>query len=100
MIRTYAAMTLLSTVLLIAATAFPQSSDRLPVTDAEKIADVLRAGPAFITKDATVLDRPSARGDEYRLLPKGLNEWAATPYRQAERRKVGHATVRACSARQ
>src|SRR6266853_2765659 len=44
---------LLTTVLLTAATAFAQSSDRLPVTDAEKIADALRAGPAFVTKDAT-----------------------------------------------
>ena len=27
-----------------------------PATDAEKIADALRAGPSFITKDATILD--------------------------------------------
>ena len=39
MIRTNTAMKLLTTVLLTAATAFAQSSDRLPVTDAEKIAD-------------------------------------------------------------
>ena len=50
-------MTLLTTILLASATAaFAKSSDRLPVTDAEKIADALRAGPAFITTDATLLD--------------------------------------------
>jgi hypothetical protein len=79
MIRTDAAMKLLTTVLLTAATAFAQSSDRLPVTDAEKIADALRAGPVFITKDATLLDWPSAPGGEYRLLRKGSNEWTCLP---------------------
>jgi hypothetical protein len=69
-------MTLVTTVLLAAATAaFAKSSDRLPVTDAEKIADALRAGPKFITKDATLLDWPSVRGGEYRVLRKGSNEW-------------------------
>lgn len=43
-------MMLLTSVLLFAATALAQSSDRLPVTDAQKIADALRAGPEFITK--------------------------------------------------
>jgi hypothetical protein len=52
-------MKLLTTVLLTVATAFAQSSDRLPVTDAEKIADALRAGPAFITKDAFVIQNGS-----------------------------------------
>ena len=52
----------LPTILLTAAAVFAQSSDRLPVTDAEKITDALRAGPAFITKDATLLDWPSAPG--------------------------------------
>jgi hypothetical protein len=51
----------------------------LPVTDAEKIADALRAGPAFITKDATVLDWPSASGGEYRVLRRGSNEWTCLP---------------------
>jgi hypothetical protein len=52
---------------------------RLPVTAAEKIADALRAGPVFITKDATLLDWPSAPGGEYRLLRKGSNEWTCLP---------------------
>ena len=77
--RLYAAMTLLTIVLMTVATAFAQSSDRLPVTDAEKIADALRGGPAFITQDATVRDWPSAPGGEYRLLRKGSNEWTCLP---------------------
>jgi hypothetical protein len=77
--RPYAVITLLTTVLLTVATAFAQSSDRLPVTDAEKIADALRGGPAFITRDATLRDWPSAPGGEYRLLRKGSNEWACLP---------------------
>jgi len=58
MIRTNVWMKLLTSVLLTAVTAFAQSSDRLPVTDAEKIVDALRGGPAFITEDATVRDWP------------------------------------------
>ena len=79
MIRTNAAMMLLTTVLLTVAAVFAQSSDRLPVTDPEKIADALRAGPAFITKDATVLDWPPNPGGEYRVLRKGSNEWTCLP---------------------
>ena len=79
MIRAEIAMKLVATLVLTVATAFAQSSDRLPVTDAEKIAGALRAGPAFITKDATVLDWPSAPGGEYRLLRKGSNEWTCLP---------------------
>jgi hypothetical protein len=79
MICTDAAMKLLTTVLFTVGTASAQSLDRLPVTDAQKIADALRAGPRFITKDATLLDWPSAAGGEYRLLRKGSNEWTCLP---------------------
>lgn len=79
MIRPYGAMTLVISVLLSVAAAFAQSSGQLPVTDAEKIADALRAGPAFITRDATLLDWPSEPGGEYRLLRKGSNEWTCLP---------------------
>jgi len=72
-------MKLLASVLLTAVTAFPQSSDRLPVTDAEKIADALRGGPAFITKDATVLDWPSSPGGEFRVLRTGTSAWTCLP---------------------
>lgn len=79
MIRAKVGIKLLTTALLTVFTAFAQSSDRLPVTDAEKIADALRAGPSFITKDATVLDWPSTPGGEYRILRKGSNEWTCLP---------------------
>jgi len=72
-------MKLLTTVVLTAGTAFPQSSDRLPMTDAEKIAEALRAGPAFITKDATVLDWPSSPGGEFRVLRAGTSAWTCLP---------------------
>jgi hypothetical protein len=45
-----------------------------PTTDAEKIADALRAGPKFITENATILDWPTTKGGEYRILRKGTNE--------------------------
>jgi hypothetical protein len=72
-------MKLLTTLLLAATAACTLSADRLPVTDAEKIADALRAGPQFIVRDATLLDWPSAPGGEYRLLHKGSNEWTCLP---------------------
>jgi hypothetical protein len=50
-----------------------------PSTDAEKIADALRAGPRFITKDATLLDSPTTPGGEYRVLRQGTNEWTCLP---------------------
>jgi hypothetical protein len=79
MIRTNVWTKLLTSILFTAVSAFAQSSDRLPVTDAEKTADALRGGPAFITQDATVRDWPSAPGGEYRLLRKGSNEWTCLP---------------------
>jgi len=49
--------------LFAALTAAAQSTTQhLPVTDAEKIADALRAGPPFITDDATILDWPAKKG--------------------------------------
>jgi len=70
------ALVLLSVTLTAAAqAALPEH----PKTDADKIADALRAGPAFITKDATLLDWPSKPGDEYRVLRKGTNEWSCLP---------------------
>jgi hypothetical protein len=64
-------------IALFAATAVvaQTAQSRMPVTDAEKIADALRAGPAFVTKGATLLDWPSTPGGEYRVLRKGSNPW-------------------------
>jgi hypothetical protein len=73
-------MRLITIVLFTATTAFAQTAEsRMPITDAEKIADALRAGPVFITKEATLLDWPSTPGGEYRVLRKGSSEWTCLP---------------------
>ncbi len=42
-------MKLITILLCAAAAAFPQATEsRMPVTDAEKVADALRAGPVFV----------------------------------------------------
>jgi len=51
----------------------------VPTTDAEKIADALRAGPKFITENAMILDWPTTKGGEYRVLRKGTSEWTCLP---------------------
>ena len=56
-----------------------RAEPRMPVTDAEKIADALRAGPVSVTKDATLLDWPSTPGGEYRILRKGSSQWTCLP---------------------
>src|SRR5258707_9030381 len=51
-----------SALILLSATLAASAQTALPdhpSTDAEKIADALRAGPRFITKDATLLDWPT-----------------------------------------
>lgn len=73
-------MKLIATALLTVAASFPQTAKwRLPVTDAEKITDALRAGPMFITKDATLLDWPATPGGDYRVLRKDSNGWTCLP---------------------
>jgi hypothetical protein len=70
------ALLLLSTTLAANAQTAPPDH---PSTDADKIADALRAGPRFITKDATLLDWPTTPGGEYRVLRQGTNEWTCLP---------------------
>jgi hypothetical protein len=66
--------------LCAALTASAQSlADTLPTTDAEKIADALRAAPKFITDGATVVDYPASKDGEFRVLRKGTNEWTCLP---------------------
>ena len=61
-------------------TAGAQSmTEHLPVTDAEKIADALRAAPDFITDGATIVDYPASKGGEFRVLRKGTSEWTCLP---------------------
>jgi hypothetical protein len=49
-----------------------QRSREYPLPTPRKFADSLRAGPVFVTKNATLLDWPSTPGGEYRVLRKGL----------------------------
>jgi hypothetical protein len=65
--------------LTMAAVAFSQVASDHPSTDSAKIADAMRAGPAFITKNATILDWAQQPGSEYRVLRKGTNEWTCLP---------------------
>ena len=71
----------LSVLCLFAAlTAGAQSTtEHLPVTDAEKIADALRAAPHFITDGATIVDYPASKGGEFRVLRQGTSEWTCLP---------------------
>jgi hypothetical protein len=67
-------------LILVAATASAQTAMRdAPTTDAEKIADALRAGPDFITRDATILDWPAVKAGQYRVLRQGTSEWTCLP---------------------
>ena len=69
-------MKLMVFCLFAALTASAQSTaEHLPVTDAEKIADALRAAPDFITDGATIADYPYSKGGEFRILRKGTSEW-------------------------
>ena len=45
------------------------------ITDEKKIADAMTAGPAAITKDATIAEWPSEPGGEFNVLRKGSNGW-------------------------
>jgi hypothetical protein len=60
-------------------TTHDASASQFPTSDAAKIADALRAGPSFITKDATILDWPATQGGDYRVLRKGTSEWTCLP---------------------
>jgi hypothetical protein len=66
--------------IFVALTAGAQTSaEYLPVTNAEKIVDALRAAPDFITDGATVVDYPTRKGGEFRILRKGTSEWTCLP---------------------
>jgi hypothetical protein len=66
--------------LFAALTAGAQSTtEHLPTTDAERIADALRAAPKFITDGATIMDYPAIKGGEWRVLRKGTGDWTCLP---------------------
>lgn len=45
------------------------------MTDEEKIADAMSAGPDAITQDATIAEWPSEPGGEFNVLREGNNGW-------------------------
>jgi hypothetical protein len=67
----------------IAALAQPgANTSQHPANDKAKIADALRAGPAFITHDAVIADWPADPKDpdaEYRILRPGTSDWTCLP---------------------
>jgi hypothetical protein len=66
----------------LAGFAQTDTSLKHPVTDQQKLADALRAGPAFVTKDAFILDWPASPKDpnpEYRILRPGKSDWTCLP---------------------
>lgn len=55
-------------------------ADGAAMSDEAKISDALRAGPEFITRDATIMDWPSDLvNGRYRVLRKGTSEWTCLP---------------------
>jgi hypothetical protein len=77
---------LLGVVLITSSLAATAQMDMKPsgksVTDEQKIADALRAGPAFVTKDAVIADWPADPKDPnaaYRLLRPGKGNWTCLP---------------------
>lgn len=48
-------------------------------SDAAKIASALRAGPRFVTRNATVLDWPKQPKGEFQVLRAGSNGWTCLP---------------------
>lgn len=51
----------------------------VPHSDAEKIADALKGGPAYISQNAAVLDWPTSPTGSYRELRPGSNGWTCLP---------------------
>src|ERR1700751_3469686 len=50
-------------------------ASHLSKSDAEKIASAMRAGPKFVTQNATVLDWPTSPGGDFRVLRDGTSGW-------------------------
>ena len=67
-------------VALTAVVTYGQTpASRASRSDAEKIASAMKAGPKFVTQNATVLDWPSSPGGEFRVLRAGTSAWTCLP---------------------
>jgi len=68
--------------LSLAGFAQTDTSLKHPVTDQQKLADALRAGPDFVTKNALILDWPANPKDQnagYPVLRPGKSDWTLSP---------------------
>jgi hypothetical protein len=80
MFKLFAAVTFVATLAASAQMEMKPSGHQF--TDKEKIADALRAGPPFITKDAVLADWPAdpkAPNAVYRVLRTGKSDWTCLP---------------------
>jgi hypothetical protein len=77
--RLHAKAVIVAVLAAAVATASAQTANSHAMTDKQKIADALRAGPTFVTKDATVLDWLLKLDGEYRILRKGTGDWTCLP---------------------
>jgi hypothetical protein len=68
-------------IFMTALTYAQMPASRPSKSDAEKIASAMRAGPKFVTQNATVLDWPSSPGGEFRVLRDGTSGWSCLPGR-------------------
>jgi hypothetical protein len=69
-------------LIFITALSYAQvPASRPSKSDVEKIASAMRAGPKFVTQNATVLDWPTSPGGEFRVLRDGTSGWSCLPGR-------------------
>jgi len=66
-------------ILITVVTYAQMPASRTSMSDAEKIASAMQAGPKFVTQNATVLDWPSSPGGEFRVLRAGITAWTCLP---------------------
>src|SRR6201987_1274637 len=68
-------------IFITALTYAQMPASRVSKSDGEKIASAMRAGPKFVTQNATVLDWPTSLGGEFRVLRGGTSGWSCLPGR-------------------
>ena len=69
----------LTAVLTLTATFTLAQDAPTEMTDEEKIADAMSAGPAAVAEDATIMDWPATAGGEMTMLREGTNGWVCYP---------------------
>ncbi len=73
--RSRAALSVLVTTLAMLLVFGMAQDAPTEMTDEEKIADAMSAGPASITQDATIAEWPTEPGGEFNVLREGNNGW-------------------------